>query len=89
MLAHALPLVAVALLPIVAHGSPLTTTGEPNPPPPGPDASATILVPAMHPDVDPSDVKNLHLGQGTELFYTDPSPLTSGAQESSLPLLFS
>lgn len=46
--------------------------------PTGPVPDATVLAPAIHPDVDPLEVVNIQLTNSASLFYSDPNPVSSG-----------
>lgn len=43
-----------------------------------PVPDATVLAPAIHPDVDPLDVVNIQLSNSANLFYSDPNPVSAG-----------
>lgn len=47
----------------------------------GPVPDATVLAPAIHPDVDPSDVVNIQLTNTASLFYSDPNPVSAGKNQ--------
>lgn len=46
--------------------------------PSGPIPDPTLLSPAIHPDIDPSNIANLHLGNKANLFYSAPDPSSNG-----------
>lgn len=46
--------------------------------PSGPVPDPTLLAPAIHPDIDPKNVANLHLVNKANLFYSAPNPSSNG-----------
>lgn len=50
--------------------------------PSGPVPDPTLLAPAIHPDIDPSNVANLHLDNKANLFYSAPDSSSNGMKIS-------
>lgn len=46
--------------------------------PTGPVPDPTLLAPAIHPDIDPTNVANLRLNNKANLFYSAPDPSING-----------
>lgn len=62
----------------VVNGAGNTFVSGPYATPTGPVPDATVLAPAIHPDVDPLDVVNIQLTNSANLFYSDPNPVSAG-----------